>query len=389
MQVFNAYFQIIRKHIATIMIYLIVFVVLTSIIAAAISSQTPAASFSETKYDIALFNEDTDAALAQGLAQYLGETAHIVDIQKGDQDIQDALFYGQVDCVVTIPAGFSKGFMNGEDAQVSNTSAAGQPASVYMDFEVNRYLNAASLYAKNMPGASEGDIAEYVAEDLGKTTVVDYRQGAAADPQSNIGYYFRFLAYSMLAAIMMGVSMAMMSLGDSNINNRTLCSPLKPARMNLQLVLANGVFALVVWVALCAFTLAYNSTAKLDAGILLLCLNALVFALVCLCIGLLVSKFIHNHGVQAAVTNVVSLGVSFISGVFVEQDLLGKTVQTIGSFTPTYWYIRVVDTIQNASAYTAQNLKPAIEGMLIQLGFAAAILIVLLAVSKQRRKTAV
>jgi ABC-2 type transport system permease protein len=258
-----------------------------------------------------------------------------------------------------------------------------------MDFMINRYLGTASLYAKNMPGAPQQDIAGYVAGDLGKMAALDYRQGAATEPQNRIGYYFRFIAYCMLAATMMGVSLAMISINETNVSNRTLCSPLMPARMNLQLVLANGVFALVVWVALCAITLAYNAPVKLDLGLLLLCLNALVFALVSLCIGLLIGKFIRSHSVQAAVTNVVSLGVSFISGVFVGQEMLGKTVQMIGSFTPTYWYIRVVDAIGSTPAFSAQSIKPAVEGMLIQLGFAAAILIVLLAISKQRQKSAV
>jgi ABC-2 type transport system permease protein len=388
MQVFKAYFQVMKKHLMLIMIYLIVFVVLSAIISGIISGQSAPASFFETKYNIALFNDDGNAPLAQGLKQYIENNAQLVEIGGGEQEIQDALFYGRADCVVTIPQGFAEDFMNGNSPQIENMAAAGMPASVYMDFMVNKYLNMAALYAKSMPGATQADIADYVVADLEKTAAVDFRQTAAPAPPSPITYYFQMLAYSLLAAMMMGVSLVMMSFNEVNVNNRTICAPLKPVRMNMQMVLANVVFALVVWAVMCAFTLVSNDV-KLDAGVALLCLNALVFTLVSLCIGFLMGKFVKNHGVQAAVTNVVSLGMSFISGVFVEQALLGKTVQTIGSFTPTYWYIRVVDAIRVMAAVNAESIKPVIEGMLIQLGFAAAILIVTLAISKQRRKAAV
>ena len=390
MQVFSAYFKVMRKHFKIIMIYLIVFVVLSAIISNVISGQSAPTSFYETKYKIALFNEDTNAPLAQGLEAYIGQNAQIVQVGVREQDIQDALFYEQADCVLTIPQGFSEGFMSGSSVQVERMAAAGKPASVYTDFLVDRYLNMASLYAKNMPQASQQDIAGYVAEDLQKSASVEYRQAANAPaPAGNITYYFQFLAYSLLAAMMMGVSLVMMSFNEPNLSNRTLCAPLKPVRMNMQMVMANVVFALLVWALMCAYILVSAAPVKFDASLVLLCINALVFTLVSLCIGFLAGKFIKSHGVQAAVTNVVSLGMSFLCGVFVEQALLGKTVQTLGSFMPTYWYIRAVEAIRGMGTVTAQSIGPVVESMLIQLGFAVAILIVTLAVSKQRRKAAV
>ena len=389
MQVFRAYFKVMQKHFKIIMIYLIVFVVLSAIISNVLSGQAAPASFFETKYKIALFNKDSDAPLAQGLETYIGQNGQIVQIGSREQDIQDALFYGIADCVITIPEGFSENFLRGEGVQIENTSTAGRPASVSAEFLVNRYLNLASLYAGSVPEASQADITAFVAQDLKKTASVDYKHSGPPPVSNNITFYFQFLAYSLLAAMMMGVSLVMMSFNETNINNRTLCAPLKPARMNMQMVLANVAFALLVWAAMCGYILVSAAPVKFDASLLLLCVNALVFTLVSLCIGFLVGKFIKSSGVQAALTNVVSLGMSFLCGVFVEQDLLGKTVQTLGSFMPTYWYIRAVEAIRGMGAVTAQSIGPVVESMLIQLGFAAAILIVTMAVSKQRRKTAV
>jgi len=125
----------------------------------------------------------------------------------------------------------------------------------------------------------------------------------------------------------------------------------------------------------------------LNEGTILLCLNALVFTFTALSIGFLAGKFIRSLGAQAAIANVVSLGMSFISGVFVDQELLGKTVLNIASFTPSYWYVKAVGDIRSTVEFSAQNVAPIVNSMLIQLGFAAALLIIALAVSKQRRRS--
>jgi ABC-2 type transport system permease protein len=125
--------------------------------------------------------------------------------------------------------------------------------------------------------------------------------------------------------------------------------------------------------------------AAMNPGILLLCLNALIFTIVCLSIGFLAGKYIKSGVAQSAFTNVVSLGVSFISGVFVEQELLGDTVLKIASFTPGYWYVRAVSAIRNLSAYSLGNITPVFYDMLIQLGFAAAFVIIALVSAKQKR----
>jgi len=389
MQVFRAYFQIIKKHRMTILIYLIVFVALSVIITNMGGEQSTPISFSETKYKLAVFNNDGES-LTEGLVHYLEENAQIVTIGRSTQDLQDALFYEQADCVVTIPKGFAQSFMEGDSGvQVEKMATAGKPAGIYMDFLINKYLNMAALYEKSMPAATQANIADYVAADLKNTSTVDYQRGSEPAEPSMLPYYFRFLAYSLLAMMMMGVSMVMMSFNEENINNRTLCAPLKPLRMNLQLVLANAVFALATWAIMCVFIFIMCGGVTFDTATILLCVNALIFTFVSLCIGFLAGKFIKNHGVQAAVTNVISLGFSFISGVFVDQELLGKTVQTIGSLTPSYWYVRAEEAIRNATAFNTATMRPVAESMLIQLGFAAAILIVTLAISKQRRKASV
>jgi ABC-2 type transport system permease protein len=103
-------------------------------------------------------------------------------------------------------------------------------------------------------------------------------------------------------------------------------------------------------------------------------------------VAFLAGKFIKSPVVQAAVTNVVSLGICFLSGVFMDQYLLGETVLKIASFSPGFWYIKAVNWIKELTSFSFENLRPVFEYMLIQLAFAAACIIVALVASKQRKQ---
>jgi ABC-2 type transport system permease protein len=106
---------------------------------------------------------------------------------------------------------------------------------------------------------------------------------------------------------------------------------------------------------------------------------------VALSIGFMAGQFIKGYVAQSAVTNVVSLGASFISGVFIPQFVLGPNVLKISSFLPFYWYVKAVDTIGALPSYSFEDVRPVLGHMLIQLGFAAAFIIISLVAAKQRK----
>jgi ABC-2 type transport system permease protein len=121
---------------------------------------------------------------------------------------------------------------------------------------------------------------------------------------------------------------------------------------------------------------------------LLLLLNSFVFTLAALSISFLIGNIIKSKGAMSAAANVFSLGTCFIGGVFVPQELLGKTVLTIASFTPTYWYVQSNNDIANIANFKMENLMPIFSNMLIVFGFAVAVLAVTLVVIKQKRVSA-
>jgi ABC-2 type transport system permease protein len=188
--------------------------------------------------------------------------------------------------------------------------------------------------------------------------------------------------------MILGVCAVMLVFNNSDLKRRNLCSPVKIRNINMQLVLGNLSFALLTWfIMIVTSIIIYNKYMFTLNGLLFL-LNSFIFTTAALSISFLLANLIKSRGAMSAVANVVSLGSSFIGGGFVPQELMGKTVLNIASFTPTYWYIKANNIIADTVDYNMEALMPVFYSMLIVFAFAAATLAVTLVVIKQKRLNA-
>jgi ABC-2 type transport system permease protein len=114
-------------------------------------------------------------------------------------------------------------------------------------------------------------------------------------------------------------------------------------------------------------------------------INSLVFAVCGAGISFLIGNSVKSPNAIPAISNVVTLGLCFISGVFVPMELLGNSVLKIASFTPTYWFVKANNQIAELTQFDLANLEPILSSMLIQFGFALAFFTAALVINKKRR----
>lgn len=385
MPVFKAYFTVIRKNVAALIVYFVVFAVMATVFIK-IFGGGGAEDFTAVRNDIVIRSAD-DTPLVEGLIDYLGQHANIVPLAESDS-LEDALFFGRVDDVLIIPEGFTESLMSGSDGvQLERSSSSLTGSAVNTDLLIGRYLDLARLYILNVPDISQQALVFSVARDLDNTVTVETAASATQLKAGNVSDTFRYMAYTIIAILVMGITSIMLAFNKPEVSLRNRCAPVSPAKINMQLFAGNLIFTLAVWVVLGILAFFLSGQTGIGPNLLLLYLNTLVFSIAALSIAFLAGKFIKGYGAQSAVANVLSLGLSFISGIFVPQALLGETVLKIASFTPTYWYIKAVETISDLSVYSFENLRPVFTDMLIQLGFAAAFFILALAASKQKRQS--
>lgn len=385
MQVYKAFFKIIQRNMTQLVIYVLIFLFFAVLLSNTYTNPENT-NFEETKVNVAFINHDTNSILVEGLKNYLSQNANFVDIPDDTQKLQDALFFRSVEYIVKVPEGFTDGLLSRTAIQIEKTTVPNSTSGIYIDSLINKYLNTAKTYSGRIEGLSPEQLVNYIHKDLSlKTEVKLVNPNLQSSISEKSAYYFNFLAYSLFAILILGVSAVMMVFNHTDLKKRNLSSPLKLRSMNFQMVLGNLSFAIFVWFVLILASLIMYGRYMFTPNGLLYILNSFIFALAALSISYFIANLIHSKGAMSAAANVVSLGTCFISGVFVPQALLGKTVLTIASFTPTYWYVKSNNAIANIAHFNPENLTPIFQNMLIIIGFALAVFSVTLAITKQKR----
>ncbi len=355
MQVFNAYFKIIKKNLPQMLIYLGIFAGM-SIAFSNMGVGQMTTEFVSSKPAIAVFSKDGDTVLMKDFQSYLGKVATVIPIDDTENAKQDALFFRKVTYIIQIPEGYTQSLLKNGNLQLERRMVPDSYEATYLDYLVGKYCNAVSAYATYDPGLTQEKIAESVEADLAKTAAVTLEKADTNTNSSSTSvYFFNYFAYSLFAIIMLGVSSFMITFQDTDLRRRNTSSPMSLRSMNFQLVLGNTAFALMAWALLFGLAFAMYGQSLLNVSALYYVVNTLVYTLVCVSISFLVGNLTHSRGAQAAIVNVLSLGLSFISGVFVPQFMLGETVLSIARFTPTYWYVKanlLIDQADQNSGFT-------------------------------------
>ena len=97
----------------------------------------------------------------------------------------------------------------------------------------------------------------------------------------------------------------------------------------------------------------------------------------------MLSNFIQSTNILSVFANIIGLGLSFISGVFVPQELLSESVLSVAKCFPTYWYVDIVNKIQETSGNLV--LHDISMGLLIQLLYAVALFALSLVTTKYKK----
>lgn len=296
--------------------------------------------------------------------KYLKNITNVVEIEDDKTEIKDSLFIREVNYVLFLEEdGFSR------LARPDSTNA------FVFDQQINNFLNTEKFNEKI---GTKVNIEKFSKNDI--KIVKEEKENPIKD---RMRYYFNFLVYGMLGSILGGVSYVMITFNDPKVYQRTIVSsyPYKRYRSILfmsHFILGIMVFAIITGISLIFFR-DYIGVANLKYHIL----NSFVFATTSVGMGFFIGTLTKKHEVASAINNVVPLGLSFISGAFVPQELLNSSIQKIAQFTPSYWFVINNDNIAKATNLGIDKIS---QGLIIQLLFTIIFLILGLIMSREKSR---
>ena len=309
MQVFKLCLSIIRKNIPVLMIYVVIFVVI-SLFMSSYMTTTQQHRFPLHRIKRISLSSGKSSPLIDGLIDELGKIANFIDLPDDPEALQDALFFGSVTLIIRVPTGFTENFMRDQSVTLKKMSVPDSIDNTYIDLSLNKYFSTAKLYVQNLVGLTQNDLVQHLKSDLAKTSVVVLMTNGFNPPDHTYSnYFFNYFSYSLLSIIILGMSTLMLVFNNRDLKLRNGCSPISSYSMNMQFILANLLFTFASWLLMVLLCLMVNYKTIFTSKYGLFPAKLLCFAFCCSSIS-----FYRYHrksqNAISAVSNVVTLGVS-------------------------------------------------------------------------------
>lgn len=360
MIVFKSYWKIIKKHIGLIIMFLSISIGMSVLN----TSYTTDGNFISVSPTIAIINYDS-SKIAHSFIEYMGNTCKIAQVEDTSNAIQDALYYNKVDAILIIPEDFGKDLINGNTPKIDIKESI-QNYSVYTEILANRYVRSANIYAKC--GMDENEIIASITKDAKNEVIVEVKDSSKTQIQK-LAIFYSFENYAFLSVFIFIIGTIMCIFNDQRIKNRNNISSMKSSKFTSGIFLGNMSLTLIIWAIFTIISIILYKDLMFNINGVLLAINSLIFAITIISLSYLIASVIKKQQVVSGIQNVVSLGLSFISGCFISTELLGKNIVNIAKAFPSYWFIDANNKIVELSGFGINELKPVIQNIGIVLGF--------------------
>lgn len=355
MIVFKNYFKILKSHKKSLMLYTIIFLVLMFIFA---ESGDPVDKFTTTKLPIYV-KDESNTEISKAVVNFVDKNHILVDV---DEDmLDDKLFYEEIVCAIDIPKDFEKNRML-KFKEVYNDSF-----TLFAKNDLNSYLN--QIEAFENAGFSTNDAIKNTEANFAKEIDVKVNS-ISKNYKKDSPYYFQMMAYVIMSQIILVVGTINLTYNKEMTKKRNLISPMKKSSQDLQLILGHIVSGLGIWLIYVVLYCIYFKDFSFSRQVRQMMANALLFTATIVCFAVLVSKLAKKENTITGVMNVFSLGSSFLTGIFVPQELLGDFATKIGKIFPAFYYVSNIRDIMSKADYSFIN-----KNSLILIGFSLGFII--------------
>ena len=357
MTVFKTFLKVLNRYKGMVILYTVMLIVFGGL---NMKSNNQTTDFIATKPSVLIINNDENVGLTKGLIDYINENSDVKNIENNDDSINDALFYREVNYIIYIPENFRKDILSGKNPEILVKSTGDYQANL-AEMMIEKYVKLANVYIKvlyeNESVEKENEIIEKIKNVLNQNTEIQITTQLDTTNLAKLSRYYSFANYTLLAGVIFVICTILSSFRNEMVNKRTIISSTNYKKHNLQLMLANSLFAICLWelYIIVSFILFGNAMCSLHG--LLYGINSFVFVLCTVSIAFLISSLVKSKGAINGIVNVVALGSSFLCGSFVPTQWLPDYVIKIAHILPSYWFIHNNELIQNIEVVNFDSLK--------------------------------
>lgn len=378
MAVFKAYMRIAKKNMWMILMYLGIFLGITVMFQHFTENETP--DYAAQSIPVGIIDEDQGEA-AQSLIRYIGRTNEVIYLEDDREALQEDLFYRNVEYIIRIPQNFMEQCILGDET-LEVTTVPGTYSGSYVEQQISNFINFSRCYGA--AGFTEHELSKAMADrERPEVELLDVTGSGGIYP--SYAFYYRYLPYLFLCVLCYVMGYILMGFRRGSLPNRMAASAVPARRQSMEGLLAAGVIALALWGICSLISIVIYNRDFFDSGKTgWYLLNSFVMLLSALALAYLVGSLVKSSNALSGIVNILSLGMCFACGVFVEMDLLSSSMRKAAQFLPVYWYETANEILMDYGKIAGDIRNQLMGAIGIQLVFTAAFVCVTLAISKKR-----
>lgn len=377
MTVFNTFWKVINKYKGTIILFTVMLVAFGGINT---TSSNNSLDFTNDKPDIIIINNDQNKGLTKNLISYLKENTNVKNIK--EEEIDDALFYRQVNYIIYIPKNYRNDILSGINPKI-DIKTTGDYDSSLAEMILTRYLKTQEVYSKTT--SNEQELIEKINTNLKTKSEVSITSTVNTDKTSKVSRYYNFASYSIMYTIIFIICMVLSSFNEKVIKKRTIISSMNYKSHNKLILKASFLYSIIVWLLFMILGIILFPDTVISLRGLIYTINAFIFTFASLTLALLISSLSSNKNIITGIANVVCLGSAFLCGAFIPTTWLPETVIKVSRVFPTYWYVNSNDLLSNLEKINLNSLEPIIINMLVVLLFSLIFIVLTNIISKKKQ----
>ena len=401
MIVFKTFWRIMKQYWWIVFLYV---TILTSLSIINLSA-TPATDFVDTKPEITIISQGpTDPSTkpyTKNFLDYLSKNTKIINLTEAETT--DALFYQKISMVLYLPEDLESKILTGEKITLDYRTSGNYTAELsknliqrYFELQRTEVLDSQELAAKSHPSDKNSSTLPLDPSKNSDKIISNLNQKLNQFPTiklasknvtslSKIAAFFNFASYTIMAIILYVTCFINASFKKSPVKKRTMVSSLTLKKYNLNLLLANSIFAFAVFVLLIILSFFVLGNIIFTPFFLFQILNTLLYSLAALTLAELVSTFNLSKDAVSGAVNLLSLAPAFLSGAFVPTYFLPSFVLVIARIFPSYWYIDTNHKITTMTQFDFNSFLAILPNILVLVLFSIIFIIGNLILAKKKR----
>lgn len=378
MIVFNTFYKVVKKYIGTIILYTVMLIAFGSI---NYETNNNELTFSNSLPDITIINNDSEVGLTKNLIDYLKENTNVKEYNS-ISDIEDAIFYREINYVVYIPSDYRMNTLKGLNP-IIDIKSANDYDSAYSEMILTRYLNVQNTYLKYTD--NENELINNINNSLSYKTNIEISSKLDTNKLTKVSRFFNFASYSIMAVIIYIICLVISSFNKDVVKKRTIISSMNYKKYNKYILLSSFIYSSIIWIIYVILSFIILGNIMFSLRGLIYILNTFVFCFTALTLALLISNLLKSKSAISGIVNVIALGQAFLCGAFIPSSFLGDNIIKISKVLPAYWYNNSNDLLSNIEVLNISNLKYIIINMVVLIMFSIIFIVINNIVSKHKQ----